>query len=451
MVGNQSTYFAPEPKTYEDMAILKTLYEKPTDIYPEGRRLVVANGVLLESGPMPYAHGLYPLIKVSDIEVSGSFWDIATMENLIPVQKGYNRTWSQIIENANNMGNIKVWLEKDHGLQKESYDDSGTEVLEVNAGKSVNQLQPAELPAYVQNQIANYDRAFEDISGMHEISQGRIPAGIKSGRAILALQEQDDTRLAPTKIRLHRAIEELGYMALQLYAEFQEEEREYQIVGNSAYDLDEFRITRAEIQSMKKDVRVQSENIIASHKRMQQENVLEMYDKGLFGDPKQPEVRKKVLQLLEFGNVADLFDDINLDESQARRENRQFINSEDLFEVESPFPPLPGMEGSSNLVISLPAYDFEDHEIHIGEHNALRKSPRYRKMTERLRKGLDAHVKIHENFLKPPPPPVPPGPPPEAEPPLPPPPEMIEQGLPGATPPLPGVPLPLSLGPQGMA
>lgn len=397
MVGNQSTYFAPEPKTFEDMAIVKTMWEKPTDKYPEGRRIVVANGVLLESGSMPYKHGQYPLIKVGDIEVSGSFWDIATMENLIPIQKGYNRTWSQILENANNMGNIKVVLTKNHGLLKEGYDDTGTEILEVAPGTDVHQLQPAEIPAYIQNQLQWYDKAFEDISGQHEM-KNVIKSGSTSGKALLVVQEQDDTRLAPTKLRFHRALEEIGYQILSLYEEFQDENRDYQILGDSAYELDDFTVTVDDIRSMKKDVRVQSENIIASHKRLEQENLMELVDKGLFDEQRtKPETAKKILKLFEFGKTDELFDDINLDRSQAGRENQQFINHENLISIPSP-------EGTGT-VISLPAYDFEDHETHIDTHNSLRKSPRYRQMTDNLRKGIDLHVQIHEKFLNPPPPP----------------------------------------------
>lgn len=435
MVGNQSTYFAPESKTYEDMAIVKYFFEKKTDKYPKGRRLVIANGVLLESGPMPYEHGDYPFIKISDIEVSGSFWNVSTIENLIPLQKGYNRTWSQILENANNMGNIKMILARGHGLLRESYDDTGTEILEIapEAVGSAHQLQPAELPSYVVNQLAWYDKAFEDVSGQHELKNA-VDMGAKSGKALLVLQEQDDTRLAPTKIRFHRAIEELGYMALQLYAEFQDEDREYQLLGDNAYDIDEFKISKEEIQSMKKDVRVQGENIIASRKAMQQENVLDMYDKGLFGNPKDNNTRKKVLQLLEFGNVADLFDEQNMDESQARTENKQFINGEDLIEI--PNPDGPTMNGEA-MVLSLPAFDFEDHIIHINTHNSLRKSPRYRQMNEKLRKGIDTHVKIHEQFLNPSP---------KAPLPPPPPAPIVGAGTPGAGPtlPLPPPPAPVN-------
>ena len=70
--------------------------------------------------------------------------------------------------------------------------------------------------------------------------------------------------------------------------------------------------------------------------------------------------------MLEFGNAAEIFDEIDLDSAQARRENEAFINDEKLQTV--PHPLEPGV-----MVSSLPAYEFEDHEVHINAHNKLRK------------------------------------------------------------------------------
>lgn len=435
MVGNQNTYFTPEAKNPEPMASVYTMFEKASDKYPEGRRVICANGVLLETGNMPYKHGEYPLIHIPDINVSGAFWKVGTMENIIPVQKGFNRVISQIIENGNNFGNIKAWTTKGHGLGEDDYDDTGAEVLVLNDGHALNQMQPAQMPSHVIGQLEWFDKAFEDITGMHEVSNSNVPAGVTSGNAIIALQEQDDTRLAPVKMRIFRALETVGYQSLQLYAQFQEEDRDYQIIGSNSNDMDEFTISKEEIRSMKKDVRVQTENIIGAHKRIQQEQALQMFKDGLFGDQDSPEVKKKVLEIMEFGNISELFDEIDLDTSQAKRENKAFINDQNLQTIPSPFDP--------NLMVrSLPAYDFEDHDVHIVTHNKLRKSPRYRQMTENLKKGIDLHVQSHENFLgkhgaepnptpeappmtgqppagaMPPAPPMPPPPPPAGEPPV---------------------------------
>ncbi len=441
MVGNQSEFFTPESTGTEELATVKTYFERKSDKYPEGRYIVVSNGVLLEAGPLPYAHGQYPLIKFDDIEVSGSFWGIGTMENIIPVQKGYNRVWSQIIENGNNHGNIKLVADKNHGMHKEAYDDSGNEILEVEPGSNIVQLQPATLPAHVVNQVQWYNREFEDVSGQHEVSNARLPAGVKSGRAIMALQEQDDTRLAPTKLRFFRGLERLGVMALQLYEQFQTEDRTYRIIGDTSQDIDEVTISKEEIQSMNKDVRVQTENLIAAHRRLQQEQIVEMWGEGLFGDQKDPEVRKHVLKLLEFGNVSDLFDEFAQDTARARVENEMFATGKGLM-------PLPDPK-TGQSVMSVEAFRFENQQIHLNMVNKFRKSPRYRQMTPEQRRGIDLHAEMHEAFLSQPNEPAPPGPPPGAGASAPPPPMAPGAGgpmLPGMTPP-PGAPPPPPPGP----
>ena len=404
LVGNQSEFFTPENDYSEEMATVKHYFERKCDQYPKGRYMVIANGVLLESGPMPYGDGSeYPLIKFDDIKVSGSFWSIGTMENIIPIQKGYNRTISQIIENSNSMGNIKVMAPKGHGLHKEAWDDSGSEFIEYKPGFKPEQLDLSSLPAYVVNMLEVYDKNFEDVSGQHEVSQGKVPAGVKSGRAIIALQEQDDTRLAPTKMNFLRNMEQLGVMILKLYEEFQDEDRQYQIIGESAFDIDEITVTKEDIASMKKDVRVQTENLIAAHKRLQQEQVLEMYQAGMFGPQDDPKVRKKALELLEFGSVGELFDEMNVDTSQARKENEEFVagDGEQMELMPDPkIPPNPAT-GQPSMAYTIRAFEFEDHHIHIAEHDKFRKSPRYRKMNQAQRRAIDHHVDQHVDFLNP--------------------------------------------------
>lgn len=449
MVGSQSEFFTPETAYNEELATVKFYFEKSTDEYPKGRYLAVANGKMLESGTMPFGDGTeYPLLKFDDIAVSGSFWGNATMENIIPIQKGYNRTLSQILENANDTGNVKIMAPKGHGLHKEAYDDSAGEFIEYNEGFKPEQLDPASMPAYIVNLLEVYDKNFEDVSGQHEVSHGQAPAGVKSGRAIMALQEQDDTRLAPTKMRFLRQLERLGIMVLKLYEEFQNEDRQYQILGESVYDIEEITISEDDIQSMNKNVRVQTENLIAAHKMLQQEQVIDLYNAGVFGAQDDPKVRKKVLQLMEFGSIGELFDDMNVDQSQARHENEQFVDGQGLIPISDPDIVDP-QTGQPVTLMSIQAYDFEDHQIHIETHNKLRKSPRYRQMTPAQRRAIDIHVMQHQNFLNPQPKAVPPPPgPPSASPP---PPGMLPRRPGGSPLPMPKSPMPALPTKQGPA
>lgn len=400
--SNQGDYYA-EPKEEGDLATVRYYYEKACSDYPQGRYLVVAGSTLLETGPLPVGDGEeYNIIHIGDIHVSGCFWKIGTIENLIPIQKGYNRTLSQIVENANNMGNVKVMAPKGSKLSSEAFDDSGNEVIEYDAtgAGEPHQLQPASIPSYVVELLTIYDKNFEDGSGQHEVSHGKAPAGVKSGTALNALQEQDDTRLAPTKVMLLRGLERLGVMVLKLYEQNMSVARKFQIIGETTQDIDDFELTPEEVQAINKDVRVQTENLIAAHKRLQQEQVMDLYSAGVLGDKENPKVRKKVLQLLEFGNVADIFDDLNVDVSQARKENEQLTSGKDLEPTPDP-KTIDPQTGMPLLIPSLPAFVFENQEVHLEIINSLRKSAVYRKMTPAQRRSVDLHAEQHENFLNP--------------------------------------------------
>lgn len=410
--GNDNNWLSPEPSRDCKMATVKYCFERKTDKYPEGRYIVTANGKLLESGSLKehFEHEECPVIKFDDIEVSGSFWGLSTITNCSPVQKGYNRTWSQILENANNMGNIKVATTKGHELSPESYDDTGYEILEIAPGADVHQLQPAELPGYVVNQLMWYDKAFEDVSGMHEVSQGRVPEGVKSGNAIMALQEQDETRLAPTKLGFYRVLEKAFSQALKLYEQFQLEDRTVRILGDGYGDMDEVKISRDEIQSMNKDVRIVAESLIGSKKELQREQIMDLWKGGLFGDPNKPEVRKLVASVMEFGNLSEMFEEESIDIRNAREENEKFVQQKELERKAD--PDIPG-----RYVFTLPTYDSDDHETHYRIVNQLRKSPRYRKMPPDQRRGIDLHAQEHLSRMNPIPLPPGGGPPPGVPPP----------------------------------
>jgi hypothetical protein len=196
-------------------------------------------------------------------------------------------------------------------------------------------------------------------------------------------------------------LEQLGVLILQLYAKHQKENRTYRIIGESNIDVEDVQISTEEIASMNKDVRIQSENIIASHKEIMKENVMEMFGQGLFGDPANPETKKRVLKLMEFGTVAEVFDEFNQDAANARRENQNFCTwkPENLVQKIDP-----------KTKVSLwtqEVYVFDDHLVHLASHNKFRKTPRYRFLTTVQRRGIDLHCELHNEGLK--------GPAPEAD------------------------------------
>jgi hypothetical protein len=395
MVGGVSEAFAGEDVQNEDMCEVVYFYERQDLDYPKGKYLIMIGDKIVESQDLPLDDGVtYPIIKIDDVAMSGSFWGSGTVEDVSPIQKGFNRTISQIVENANNHGNVKLKVPRGAELEEDAYDDSGTEIFYYNPGFEPSQLNPATMPSHVINLLNFYDKAFEDVSGQHEVTRGQAPPGVKSGKAIIALQEQDDTRLAPTKIKVYRAFERMGVLILKFYERYQTEDRTLRLIGESINDVENVVLRKSEIQSMNKDVRVQSENIIGAHKRLMQENLMEMYEQGLLGEQADPETKKRVLKLLEFGSVAEVFETYNQDAANASRENENFCTwkPENLVRELDPKTKMP--------LFTQTVYDFDDHLVHLNCHNKFRKTPRYRKMTVTQRRGIDLHCELHEQKMK---------------------------------------------------
>lgn len=422
LVGNSRDYYGAEQNEEKDSSVLKEWFAKPCLKYPEGAYLAIANGVWLnptEDGkpaPLPYAHLRkdpelpYPFIHVVDIPVSGSVWGMGTMENLIPVQKGKNRAWSQVLENGNNFGNIKLMAPKNSEIQADAFDDSGNEVIEYNDlnGKAPTYLQPVGLPNHVMGQFDLFDKAFMSISGQYEATKGDNPPGIKSGIAIARLQDADDTRNNPTMILYRSALRKAGKHVLNLYREFmvEDEERMVKIVGPNG--VESRRISRDKLSSQF-TLFVELQSQAAWSKEVRREQIQNAFNMGLLGDQNDPKVKKKVMEALEYGHLSQLFRENNLDEVNAKQ-NIERIETGDFDEI-VPAEPV----GVSNYagepvmrppLLGIRAEPWEDHATHLDVYNNFRKSNKFRtQWTPWQKKVLNDLAEAHAKFLAPPPPP----------------------------------------------
>ena len=71
--------------------------------FPEGGYITLVDDTIVAIHPgLMYSHGEYPFTKFEHIP-TGKFYTESTITDIIPVQREYNRTRSQIIEAKNRM------------------------------------------------------------------------------------------------------------------------------------------------------------------------------------------------------------------------------------------------------------------------------------------------------------------------------------------------------------
>jgi hypothetical protein len=119
------------------------------------------------------------------------------------------------------------------------------------------------------------------------------------------------------------------------------------------------------------DAKVQAGSSLPQSRVAKQEFIISLWEQRIIQDP------KVVLKLLEFGDVEGIYDDIDLDTSQAQRENELMKQGQ----YEEP-------------------EDFENHEVHIYEHNKFRKTEEYDALPDEIKQLFAQHVAVHQSFLQ---------------------------------------------------
>ena len=366
-----------EPK--EGHALIKELREKPSKKYPRGRCIRVANGVLLESGDLPYEYMIrrntLGMVKYDYIELGERFPGKSPVEDMIPLQIDRNKSLSQVIENRNLMSRPKWLVAKGHKIERTSLTSEPGEVISYTpypgAGEP-KQITSAALPDYVFRLMELATRDLDDIGLIARVSRGDAPPGVESGIAIQYLQEKDQSVFGPFMIRFEAKESIAGTYTLEIIKEKYKEPRVLKIVGeNNEIEVFDFEAN----EDIPTDVFVQSGSSLPSSLAAKQNLVLSFFEKGMLGDPADERVRMRALRLAEIGGVDILYEENAVDERESKRENRLFEKGE--------IPPV-------NV--------FDNHAAHIHNHDLWRKSDRYRRLAQEnpiVAENAEKHITEH--------------------------------------------------------
>jgi hypothetical protein len=366
-----------DPKT--GYATIKELREKPSKKYPKGRCIRVANGVLLESGDLPYEYmvrrNTLGMVKYDYIELGERFPGKSPVEDMIPLQIDRNKSISQVIENRNLMSRPKWIVAKGHKIERTSLTSEPGEVITYTpypgAGEP-KQVTPASLPNYIFNLLDVTNKDLDDIGLIARVSRGDAPPGVESGIAIQYLQEKDQSVFGPFMTRFEAKEAVAGTYTLEIIKDRYKEQRTLKIVGeNNEIEVFDFEA----VEDMPTDVYVQSGSSLPSSLAAKQNLILSFFEKGMLGNSTDERVRMRALRLADIGGVDVLFEENATDEREAKRENRLFEKGE--------VPPI-------NV--------FDNHALHIFFHDLWRKSDRYRRLVAKnpqIALKAEAHISEH--------------------------------------------------------
>lgn len=178
--------------------------------YPQGRKIVYSNGVLLEDVPNPYADGMIPFQRYANYILPREFWGISEVEQLSGPQKIFNKIFSFALDVLTLMGN-PIWVvDTEAGVDPENLVNRPGLVVEKNKEGEARREEGVQLQPYVMdlaNQIAQW---IDSLSGSQDVTRGVQPTGVTAMGAITALQESANTRIRQKARNLDAYLQQVG-------------------------------------------------------------------------------------------------------------------------------------------------------------------------------------------------------------------------------------------------
>lgn len=384
----------------DDFVAVLEVWVKPgtMKMLPEGGMFTIAGTQIVQGYEFwPYSHNEYPFSKLDGIP-TGKFYNDSLIKDLIPLQRELNRTRGQIIEAKNRMAKPQLVAEEGSIDPRRITSEPGLVITYRQGFQRPDPLPMQNLPSYVESELNRIYSDMADLSGQHEVTQGQTPPGVTAAVAISYLQEQDESILSTFYDSLTEAIEKTARQTLNYVKDYWDESRTVKITGlDGTFDVQAFR--GSDLQG-NTDIRIESGSNLPTSRAAKQAFILDLMKMGFI----PPE---KGLEVLEIGGLNKIYDQIQVDIRQAQRENlrMRIVTPEDLIAHEEIYrqqhPEL--LESSEGLPLQVPLIvpvnSWDNHALHIEEHNRYRKSQAFEMAPSEVKKLFEEHVRQHEEAL----------------------------------------------------
>lgn len=367
-------------------------------MFPDGAFFTVVGDKMVQGfSELPYKHGKYPFAKFDHIP-TGKFYAASVIEDLIPLQKEFNRTRGQIIEAKNRMAKPQLMAPRG-SIDPSKITTEPGQVIQYTPGFAPPQPIPLQpLPSYVIQECERILVDWNDISGQHEVSHGQVPPGVTAATAISYLQERDETKLSPTFDSLEEGIEKVAHMTLSYVQEYWDEERMIKVTGpDGSFDAMAFKGSdlRGNL-----DIKMEAGSSMPTSKAAKQALIMDLMKMG-FIDP------QKGLEVMDMGGINKIYEQVQTDQRQVQRENlkmskvtaellQQFeMQQQEAMQAQMVSQPLDPSVPPPAMPLMVPVNTWDNHKIHIEQHNNYRKGQAFENLAPEVKALFESHVMQH--------------------------------------------------------
>lgn len=236
--GYKRDYDEDHKESFEKKAKVMYYWKRDCSGFNDGLYAVIINGKRVEYRDNPYLqYGCkYPFSKSCAIPVPGQFWGKSPVEQVRRIQIAYNYVYSILIQTLERMGKLKWWMPKGADVDPTTMSSKIGEITYYNPSPNApppTQANLSPIPYYYFQVLEWLDKAFEDVTGFHEVKSARLPTGANnpSGVMVNLLLEQDESRLTPAIKQYLTSLKTEAKLYLKMVQDLYVESRILKITG----------------------------------------------------------------------------------------------------------------------------------------------------------------------------------------------------------------------------
>lgn len=355
-----------------DGAVVNELWLKPTGTgkYKDGLFAVWSGKDLLVAPTrFPYDHGQLPFTQLGAIPIPGSPHFTSAVKYLRSPQMELNKYHAQKLMSRQAFASPKWWVPTELELEADP-NDSPRQILR---GSGMSGLKPEILQGDVMRDPGDGDwikSEMQDVVGLHEVSQAGVPGRVEAAKAIEMLKESDLSRLYVLENSIKVSIAQGFWQALMLAKQFVPEIQMVQTYSPEGYP--EVREFHASKLSPAMRIKVTMGSGLTSSRAARSEAAMLLWQNQVIKDP---EIFADIIEV----PVETISPQRAFDMRLARNENLVIA------------------AGSDGTAVTPNSWD--EHQIHIREHNNYRKTAEYQTKSNEIKKKFEFHVQMHEELL----------------------------------------------------
>lgn len=367
---------------------------------------------ILEKQPVfPFQDNRMPFVFFTHIPQDEVIWGKSILEDIRDANIELDRKVNQLIENADYMANPQWLVATQHQIIGKIKNAAGGMIRYVHAPgvPEPSRLEGASMPAQFERLPQLLREIILEISGQSETSRGRVPTGVRSGVAVAYLQEEDESKIAPTVEEVEIGAALMGSLSLSRISQFYTLKRTLRFRGDDGmWDVVEF--MGADLKGVA-DVIPVAGSALPKSKAARQQYVLELVNLGVERDP------YRIRQMLELGEGDP--DDTDKARAQAKRENLMMLhgmhrpgdpNKEPMYGVQADQAQGPadagvtqGPSGQDKQPMAPPVFQWHNHQVHVQVHRSLMMDEMFDQLQmtrPEIVRLFNEHIAMHEQVLQ---------------------------------------------------